>query len=112
MFARTPFAIERLLALGAPADRRDHWGTSPIEALSGLGARAAPLVALLVARGVAAPLDVHARLGDPPGGGGRSPGARPREHDATPRGWAETSLEVTRNPECAEVERHLRGRST
>jgi hypothetical protein len=28
----------------------------------------------------------------------RDPHARDEEHDATPRGWAETSLEITRNP--------------
>ena len=64
MFARTPFAVERLLALGVSADTRDQWGTSPIEALSRLGAPGADLVAMLIARGVAAPPDVHARLGN------------------------------------------------
>ena len=37
--------------------------------------------------------------------------AKDEEHDATPRGWAETSVEVTRNPVCAEVARYLAGRA-
>ena len=64
MFARTIHAVDRLLALGVPADLRDCWGTSPIEAFSRLGAAGAALVAALVARGVSAEPDVHARLGD------------------------------------------------
>ncbi|MBL8233587.1 MAG: hypothetical protein JNL98_34140, partial [Bryobacterales bacterium] len=38
-FARTPFAIDRLIELGASIDLRDQWGTSPVESLSRLGAR-------------------------------------------------------------------------
>ena len=33
--------------------------------------------------------------------------ARDEEHDATPEGWAQTALEITRNPACAEVEGYL-----
>lgn len=63
-FARTPHAIDRLLALGVPMDRRDRWGTSVVEALSRLGSSGAPLVAHLVARGaVAGPAEL-ARMGD------------------------------------------------
>ena len=178
MFARTPFAVERLLALDVPVDLRDRWGTSPIEAFSRLGARGTALVALLVERGVAAPPDVHARLGNlaaleaalaqaPAVVGddavlmaavdarqhdvvswllahgasanaraaaqsrqtalhsaawngnlrmvtllveaGADLAARDEEHDATPQGWAQTALEITRNAGCAEVEHYLRG---
>lgn len=65
-FARTPHAIDRLLALGVPMDRKDRWGTSVVEALSRLGTSGAPLVAHLVARGaVAGPAEL-ARMGDRP----------------------------------------------
>ena len=33
--------------------------------------------------------------------------ARDEEHDGTPLGWAETSIEVTNNPACAEVVAYL-----
>jgi hypothetical protein len=167
MFARTPFAVDRLLALGVSMDDRDRWGTSPIEAFSRLGARGSALVVMLIARGVAASPDVHARLGDLAAleaaaaqapaavrddavlmaavdarqhdvvswllahgasanarataqsrqtalhsaawngdqrmvdtllAAGADPLARDEEHDSTPRGWAETSLVITRNP--------------
>ncbi len=176
MFARTPVAVARLLALGVPADVRDRWGTTPIEALSRLGGSGTPLVAALVARGVPAPPDVYARLGDlgalaavasqsPEAvradavvmaavearqhdvvswllvhgasanarataqsrqtalhaaawngdrrmvdlliAAGADLQARDEEHDATPRGWAETALEITRNAEAGAVARHL-----
>jgi ankyrin repeat protein len=176
MFARTPHAIERLLALGVDPHRRDRWGTSPIEALSRLGAAGAPLVAMLVQRRVPAPLDVYARVGDLAAlegaaayapqavaaadvmlaavdarqhavvrwllahgasanaraaaqsrqtalhdaawhgdqvmveillAAGADPLARDDEHDATPRGWAETSHEITRNPAAAGVAAYL-----
>jgi ankyrin repeat protein len=29
--------------------------------------------------------------------------ARDGEHDATPRGWAETAITITNNPDCAGV---------
>ncbi len=174
--ARTPFAVERLLALGVPADRRDRWGVAPMEAFSRLGPRGLPLVLALTARGVPAPPDVHARLGDLAAlaaGFAQAPDAiradpvlmaavdagqhevvawllargasanartdvqsgqtalhvaawngdrrlvemllaagadlhaRDEEHDATPRGWAETALEITRNPLAGAVAAHL-----
>ena len=178
MFARTPFAVERLLALGAPAGLRDRWGASAVDALSRLRARGAPLVAQLAAHGIPVPIAVLARLADraaleaalardPDGvraddvllaaidGGnhaivewllaqgaranarasdrsrhtalheaawqgdlrmaqilvaaGADVTARDEEHDATPRGWAETSLEITHNPACSPVAEYLAG---
>jgi ankyrin repeat protein len=62
--ARTPFAIDRLLELGASTDRKDMWDSTPIGSLSRLGARGQPLVRHLIARGLrAAPVE-FARLGD------------------------------------------------
>lgn len=178
MFARTPFAVERLLALGAPAGLRDRWGAAAVDAFGRLGARGAPLVAQLAAHGVPVPITVLARLGDraaleaalardPEGvraddvllaavdGGhhaiaewllaqgaranarasdrsrhtalheaawkgdlrmaqilvaaGADVTARDEEHTATPRGWAETSLEITHNQACAAVAEYLAG---
>jgi ankyrin repeat protein len=178
MFARTPFAVERLLALGAPAGLRDRWGAAAVDAFGKLGARGAPLVAQLAAHGVPVPIAVLARLGDRPAleaalardpdgvraddvllaaidGGhhaivewllaegaranarasdrsrhtalheaawkgdlrmaqilvaaGADVTARDEEHTATPRGWAETSIEITRNPACAAVADWLAG---
>jgi hypothetical protein len=175
-FARTPFAVERLLGLGVPADGRYRWGTAPIDAFSKLGARGMPLVQALVARGVEAAPEVQARLGDlaaleraaavTPGrvladdvilaavearqhdvvawllargasanarataqskqtalhnaawngdqrlvelllAAGADRHARDEEHDSTPRGWAETSLEITRNPAAGLVAAYL-----
>ncbi|HEY8549567.1 MAG TPA: ankyrin repeat domain-containing protein [Vicinamibacterales bacterium] len=63
-FARTPFAIDLLLALGAPTDLADRWGSRPIDALSRLGPRGRPLVERLVAHGVEAGPAESARLGD------------------------------------------------
>jgi ankyrin repeat protein len=180
MFARTPFAVDRLLALGVPADTADRWGTTPIAAFSALGDRGQPLVARLVAIGVPAAPAIHARLGDRDAleralardpaavradavllaavGGrhhnlvswllaqgaspnaraddrsrqtalheaawngdlamvellvdaGADPLARDAEHDSTPRGWAETSLAITRHAACAEVARFLSARA-
>jgi hypothetical protein len=63
-FARTPFAIDRLIELGVPMDAKDRWGSTPIESMSRLGPRGQSLVRHMVARGVpAAPAD-YARLGD------------------------------------------------
>ncbi len=171
-FARTPFAIDRLLTLGAPADLKDRWGSAPIDAFSRLGAPGEPLVRHLVSRGVAAAPKEYARLGDlatlqrliaadpdaaaldavmmaavdfrhhemvdwllAHGGkvdarsdaqsrhtalhsaawngdlamvkrlvqAGADTGALDDQYGATPRGWAETSIEVTNNQACAEV---------
>lgn len=64
MFARTPKAIDRLLALGVPTNSPDRWGATPIEAFSRLGKKGAPLVKHLVLRGVAASPAEFARMGD------------------------------------------------
>ncbi len=63
-FARTTFAIDRLLALGASPDVADKWNTTPMAALSRLGERGQALVAHLAARGVAPGPEEYARLGD------------------------------------------------
>ena len=63
-FARTPFAIDTLIALGVPTDVRDRWGAAPIEAMSRLGLRGQVLVRHLIARGVAAQPEEYARLDD------------------------------------------------
>ena len=63
-FARTPYAIDRLLELGAPIDIKDRWETTPMQAMSRLGPRGQKLVEHLLSRGVAASAEVHARLGD------------------------------------------------
>jgi len=38
---------------------------------------------------------------------GADPLARDAEHDSTPRGWAETSLQITRNPAAGAVAARL-----
>ena len=63
-FARTPFAIDRLIGLGAPTDVKDRWGSTPIDAMSRLGARGKPLVQHMVSRGVTAGPAEYARIGD------------------------------------------------
>lgn len=63
-FARTPFAIDRLIALGAPIDVKDRWGSTPIDAISCLGPRGQPLIQHLTALGVVAEPKEYARLGD------------------------------------------------
>jgi ankyrin repeat protein len=63
-FARTPYAIDRLLELGAARDVKDRWETTPIEAMSRLGPRGQPLVRHLLSRGITAPVEVYARTGD------------------------------------------------
>ena len=63
-FARTPDAVDRLLALGAPIDAADRWGSRPIDALSRLGPAGAVLVRQLEARGVSASPAAYARMGD------------------------------------------------
>jgi ankyrin repeat protein len=176
MFARTPAAIDRLLELGVSTEARDRWGATPMEALSRLGRRGTALVRHLHARGIAAPPETFARLGDRrtlarlvagdpalarspavikaavdfghralvawlldrgaavdarSGGAdetclhsaawngdlamvelllarGADPLLRDREHDGTPAGWAEVSVDVTNNPACAEVAARLR----
>ena len=63
-FARTRYAIDRLIDLGAPTDRKDRWGSTPVDAISRLGATARPLVQHMVDRGIAATPKEYARLGD------------------------------------------------
>lgn len=63
-FARTPFAIDRLLELGVATDVTDRWGATPMESMSRLGAAGQPLVRHLLARGLPAPPETFARLGD------------------------------------------------
>jgi ankyrin repeat protein len=63
-FARTRFAIDRLLELGVPTDVKDRWGATPIESMSRLGPRGQELVRHLIARGVSAAPEEYARLGD------------------------------------------------
>lgn len=63
-FARTPFAIDRLIDLGVSQDRKDRWDTTPIQAMSRLGPRGQPLVRHMVQRGVAIAPQEYARMGD------------------------------------------------
>jgi ankyrin repeat protein len=63
-FARTPFAIDRLIDIGASVDAKDRWGTTPIEAMSRLGPDGQALVQHLLARGMHALPQEYARLGD------------------------------------------------
>jgi ankyrin repeat protein len=171
-FARTPFAIDRLIDLGAPTDTRDRWGSTPIDAMSRLGRRGDALVRHMVARGITANAKDYARLGDlstlarlveaDPSvakldavmmgavdfghraivewllahganvnarsdaesrhtalhsaawngdlemvkllvAAGADRTARDAQYDAPPQGWAETSIQVSNNPKCADV---------
>lgn len=180
-FARTPFAIDRLIALGASTDKEDRWGSAPIDAMSRLGKRGQALVRHLIAHGVNAAPKEYARLGDletlarlldedpavahldsvmmgavdfshhalvewllAHGGNanaraeaqsrhtalhsaawngdlpmvrillaaGADPSARDEQYDATPLGWAETSIVITNNAKCAEVVAHLLDRES
>jgi ankyrin repeat protein len=63
-FARTRFAIDRLMDLRAPTDAKDRWGSTPIESMSRLGPRGQSLVRHMIARGVPAGPEEYARLGD------------------------------------------------
>lgn len=64
-FARTPYAIDRLLALGASADRKDRWGSAPIDVMSRVGGGdGKALVRHMMLRGVAPAPEEFARLGD------------------------------------------------
>jgi ankyrin repeat protein len=63
-FARTTRAIDRLIALGASTDTKDRWGSTPLDAMSRLGARGTPLVRHMIARGIPAAPREYARLGD------------------------------------------------
>lgn len=63
-FARTPFAIDRLIALGAPLELKDQWDATPVAAMSRLGPEGRPLVDRLIAHGALAAPSEYARLGD------------------------------------------------
>lgn len=63
-FARTPKAIDRLIALRAPIDLKDRWGTTPVEAMSRDGADGGPLVRHMMTHGVTPDPEAFARLGD------------------------------------------------
>ena len=63
-FARTPYAIDRLIALGASTTQQDRWGSTPIDAMSRLGPRGQALVMHLTGRGIPAAPKEYARLGD------------------------------------------------
>jgi ankyrin repeat protein len=175
-FARTPFAIDRLIALGAPTTLKDRWGSTPIDSISRLGPAAVALVRHLTDHGIEASPADYARLGDRDAlarqseldpaaarrdsvilaavdGGhralvewllqrgadvnacsgdesrhtplhaaawngdleivkllvasGADLAARDARHDATPLGWAETAIEVSNNPKCADVVAYL-----
>ncbi len=177
-FARTPHAIDLLLARGARADMKDRWGATPIDAMSRAGADGRALVRHMMLRGVTARPEEFARLGDKEtlavlidaepdvarrdavmmgavdfghvalvrwllglgadanarseadsrhsalhsaawGGNldmvkllveaGADVAARDARYDGTPQGWAETSVTVSNNPECAEVAAFLAG---
>lgn len=176
-FARTPFAIDRLVELGASTDAKDRWGSRPIDSMSRLGKIGQALVRHLIAHGVAAAPQEYARLGDLDTlaklvdadpevarvdavmmgavdfgqhalvewllarganvnaradaqsrhtalhsaawngdlrmvqlllAAGADPHARDAQYDGTPLGWAETSIVVSNNPQCADVVNHLR----
>ena len=63
-FARTPFAIDRLVEMGAPIGLKDRWGVTPIEAMSRAGADGGGLVRHMMAHGVTPDPEAFARLGD------------------------------------------------
>ena len=64
-FARTPHAIDRLLALGASPTHQDRWGTAPIAAMSRVGGDdGRALVRHMMERGVVPAPQDFARLGD------------------------------------------------
>lgn len=63
-FARTPFAIDRLIELGAPTEIKDRWGASPVEAMSRLGEKGRPLVRHMASRGLKVAPEDFARMGD------------------------------------------------
>lgn len=63
-FARTPRAIDRLLALGAPIGLQDRWGVTPVQAMSRAGADGGLLVRHMMSHGVAPDPEEFARLGD------------------------------------------------
>jgi ankyrin repeat protein len=63
-FAKTTWAADRLLELGAKTDVKDRWGSTPIDAISRMGPRGQELVKHLISRGIAAAPKEYARLDD------------------------------------------------
>lgn len=63
-FARTPLAIDRLIAAGASPTQADRWGTTPVAAFSRLGPAGRPLVERLAIHGVVVGPAELARLDD------------------------------------------------
>jgi ankyrin repeat protein len=63
-FARTPWAIDRLLERGAPIDVKDRWGVSPVEAMSRAGEDGGTLVRHMMSHGIVPDACAFARLGD------------------------------------------------
>lgn len=63
-FARTTWAVDRLLELGVPIDKRDQFRLTPKETLSALGAAGNVLVRHLEKRGAPVRPREFARLGD------------------------------------------------
>lgn len=63
-FARTPWAIDQLIARGAPVDMQDRWGITPVEAMSRAGADGGMLVRHMMGHGVTPDPEAFARLGD------------------------------------------------
>jgi ankyrin repeat protein len=63
-FARTPYAIDRLLEMGASVDREDRWGATPVEAMSRAGEDGGLLVRHMMDRGIVPDPQEFARLGD------------------------------------------------
>ncbi|HWB80967.1 MAG TPA: ankyrin repeat domain-containing protein [Nannocystaceae bacterium] len=64
MWATTPAAIDRLLALGVSTEAKDRWGATPMEAFSRSGKKGAPLVRHLASRGVPVAPEAYARIAD------------------------------------------------
>lgn len=63
-FARTPKAIDRLIAMGAPIAQEDRWGVTPITAMSRAGADGGGLVQHMKRYGIVPDPEAFARLGD------------------------------------------------
>lgn len=63
-FARTPSAIDKLVALGAALDQRDRWGATPADVLSRDPERGRGLIAHLVSVGASVTPAHSALLGD------------------------------------------------
>jgi ankyrin repeat protein len=63
-FARTPWAIDQLVAMGAPIDKKDRWGTTPVEAMSRAREDGGLLVRHMMRYGVTPDPEAFARLGD------------------------------------------------